>query len=494
MRKFKYIFVALLFIVGLSACENVDFGDTNENLNGPPNGDAAALMTGAMQRYSDVTNRDYLIRPTLYVQWNSQVTYTSEMRYSDVPSSWFIYYEDVLEGLEEVIELNTNPDTQTSALSLQGAFVNQAGVAMIMKAIVAKRLTDTYGPIPYSEALKGTENTSPVFDSGEEVYTTLISELKAGRDMLDASLSGPTGDIIYNGDVTKWKKLANSVLMQMAIQMSDVYPNPGGVAASVFTEALASGPIETIADEAWFTYNNATGLRNPWFANRTTDYFLAQEFTDALKGNVGSGSLNPTSNHTADPRLAAYSKDESLDGVPYGYTDESGSGKNQMNFDFYWDEDASLPMMTAGYTALNRAEAAVLGWTSEVALTKLEDGINLSMESVENHTGMDFGADATTYIAARLVDAGTEGVLQIIQEEKWVCLYPSGFDAWAEWRRSHVPDLQPATDYLNDGTIPSRYVYPSAAATSNEANYLEALTHLDIGSDNNYAKTWWDID
>jgi hypothetical protein len=109
--------------------------------------------------------------------------------------------------------------------------------------------------------------------------------------------------------------------------------------------------------------------------------------------------------------------------------------------------DTPLPLSTAAYTWLNRAEAAELGWTSENAAEMLSNGIQASFAS--------FGAlydpddllalgDGAGYASARVADAATLGYLQVIREEKWIALYPSGFDAWSEWRRTEIPVLIPA--------------------------------------------------
>jgi len=81
---------------------------------------------------------------------------------------------------------------------------------------------------------------------------------------------------------------------------------------------------------------------------------------------------------------------------------------------------------------------------------------------------------------------------QIIAEEKWVSLFPSGFDAWAEWRRTEIPTLIPATDAVNDGNIPRRYLYPGEEASLNAAGYSKGVSSLSPATDNNTSRVWWD--
>jgi hypothetical protein len=495
MKNIKFLILSAVLIL-LSACSNVDFGNINKNTNGATEYDAASLMGGAMMQYATVTGRNYITIPTLYVQYQSQVTYVDEMLYNEAAQSWYSYYVQCLSNLQTVINMNSDPAQQTKRLLDEGYPANQIGVAMIMKAVIAKRITDTYGDIPYSQALDPSTHL-PAYDTQEAVYNSLISDVKAARDMMDAGQAGPTGDVIYGGDVVKWKKFANSFLLQTTLQLSKRFPSASGMAATEFKSALnnAAGVIESVGDEAWFNYDeNVAAFQNPWFSgNRTRDYFLSQEFTDALKGNDGS-SLNPTSNRTPDSRIAIYAQSTTKDGVPYGHRDGSGSGKNQMSEVNFWAAGAPLPIMTAAYTFLNRADAANMGWTSENAGDMLTAGITMSYASLSSHalSGTDITSDATAYAAARLADAVTVGMGQVISEEKWIALFPNGFDAWSEWRRTGIPDLKPTPEAFNDGTIPRRYLYPSEESTINEANYTTAVGDLSPATDHNYSRIWWD--
>ncbi len=491
--RVKHI-IALLLAMNLVACETYDFGDTNVNRNGPAEPYPAGLLAGAIMTYATQTGRTGLMQPTLYVQYQSQVTYTDEMRYAEVPTGWSPYYSGVMMDLVGVINYNSDSENHTPTLLAQGAPVNQIGVAMIFKAIVMKRVTDTWGDAPYTQAFQGNANLTPEYDTQEEIYNTLISELKQARDMLDEDLAGPTGDIIYGGNVASWKRLANSVIMQMAVTLSKRFPASGGFAATEFNAALnhAAGYIDEVGEEAWFQYEDIEGFRNPWNANRAPDYFLSKEFTDALNGNTGTGSLNPTSNTAYDARIEVYANDPTKNGVPYGFENGSGANATGVSAANYWNNTTPLPLMTASYVYLNRAHAAALGWTGEDANEMLEQGIVMSYETLDAHFGTDISGDAAAYAAARVADVGTVGLLQVIAEEKWVSLFGQGFDAWTEWRVTGFPTLSPATDFLNDGTIPRRYLYPTEESQLNASRYDEGVSRLSPASDRNSSRVWWD--
>ena len=142
MKNLKYIVLSLLLTLG--ACDTIDFGDTNENPNGAGAPYTADLMAGAMSRYSTITGREYLTKPTLLIQWQSQVTYTDEMRYGEVASSWYSYYVQTLSNLQLVIDICSDPDQITPALITQGNPSNQIAVAKIFQAVIFKRITEIY--------------------------------------------------------------------------------------------------------------------------------------------------------------------------------------------------------------------------------------------------------------------------------------------------------------------------------------------------------------
>jgi hypothetical protein len=499
MRYIKNILLTALLVNVFFACENVDFGDTNDNPNGATSPATSGLFSGAIMNLAQQTNRAGITIPTLMVQYQAQVTYTDEMLYSQTPYSWAAYYTGMILPLNRIIEITSDPATTTPEVLLQGSAANQKATALIFRAIVMKRVTDVWGDAPWTEAGKGIGDVTPAYDTQESIYLALIADLKAARDMIVTSEKAPTGDILYKGNMANWQKLANSVLIQIGLTLSEVNPTLG---EATFDEALASplGVIDDVAEEAWFSYADLTGFRNPWNANRTADYFATKEFTDAMYGNVGAGSLNPTSNHTNDTRAKVYLRLANTAGVPYGYRDGSGAGKNQMNRNYYWNATSPLPLMTASYTYLNRAEAAALGWSAETAATLLSSGITKSFETLETHSkasptkpaGEVIIADAAAYAAARVTDAGTVGMLQVIREEKWKSLFGQAFDAWAEWKRTGTPTLVPATDYYNDGQIPVRYIYPREEATLNGSNYDAAVGRQ--GGDDNTTHVWWDVD
>jgi len=486
----KKLFLIILSIaLSITGCD--DFGDTNKNVNGPLEGNTASLLSGAMTNFGGRQGRPYRITPTLNVQYFMQLVYNDEMLYADYAGNWQSYYVQVLSNLKEVITIVSDPDAGLDpAIVANGALENQQAVAMIFKAVVFKRVTDLFGNVPYSDALS-IETLTPAYDSQEAVYTGMIANVKAARDMINLAAAGPTGDAIYGGDMDKWVKFANSLLMQMAMQLSDVSSSIN--AQTEFTSALnhAGGVIETLDEEAWYSYDTQNGFNNPWNWMRPADYGVSQELVSSLKG---AGANKRTSNTTFDNRLLVMMADTAEDGLPYGYLNYQSASAGVASV--LLDPGTHLPILTAGYTWLNRAEAASMGWTAEDVGTMMTNGVMASYASFGALYDPDDAlavGDGAAYAASRVADFGVAagGEMQVIAEEKWVALYPLGYDAWSEWRRTEYPSLLPAPDAINSGEIPRRYNYPNDEVTLNTTNYNSGVSSLSPATDNNTSRVWW---
>ncbi len=490
----KIFLIIISFALLYTGCETIDFGDTNKDVNAPSEANTNTLMQGAISRYSSLLQgRDYCITPTLYVQYFVQYVYNDEMLYANTASVWIRYYVQTLSSLQEIINICSDEETAaSSAVTVNGDANNQLAVAMILKSFIFKRVTDNFGDVPYSAALS-TESLTPVYDKQEDIYAGLIADVKAARDMIDVTAEGAAGDIIYYGDMAKWVKFANSFLMTLALQLSEVDTDID--AQGVFTEALnhSGGVMDSLEDEAYYTPDIDNGWDNPWSWMRSADYGLSQELISSLKGK---GDNKVTSNTTFDERLLFLIEDQDTSkiGEPYGYENYSGSQVELAPV--LIDPGTSLPLANTAYSYLNRAEAAARGWTTEdegAMLTAAIKASYASFNALYNDGSVEM-TDGTGYATARVSDMETAagGALQVIAEEKWVGLLPMGFEAWSEWRRTDYPKLTPAADAYNDGSIPTRYKYPTDESTLNASGYASGVASLSPASDDNTSKVWWD--
>jgi hypothetical protein len=468
MKKLTFLILSI-FITTIS-CEKIEYGDLNQNPYSSTEGNADALLRAGQIQFFSGGGRFYLSNATLYAQYQTQNQYTDEQRYNEAPGFWSNYYTSLM-NLKAVTELESD---------IRGDMSNIKGISEIFSVMIWKRLTDSFGDIPYTAALKASENPSPEYTKQQDIYADLISRAKAARDMLSSSSFTATSDIIYDGDITKWKKYANSLIMSLALQMS----KKGGNASTEFAAALTSGPITSNADNFIFTPDVTGGVTNPWSSLRPGDFWLSRTLTDAMQGVAGGANI--TSNVTFDDRIYAYSSDPLGLGMPYGYADNAGfSATAKINTNVS-NSDKPLTIYPAAYTHLMIAEAAELDWIDVDSRAFLRSGI---IESF-NQWGID-SAKATTYADARLDNASVVGTDQVIGEEKWIALFPSGYDAWAEQRRTGFPKLLPSPEPFNDGSIPERFPYPTEENTINPTNWAIGVQGLVPATDSNSSKIWW---
>jgi len=370
-------------------------------------------------------------------------------------------------------------------------------IAELMSVMIYKRVTDTYGDIPYFDALGSVDNLTPNYTPQRDIYLDLISRAKNARDLLNSSAFTPDSDtdIFYGGNINKWGKFANSLILALSIQLSNT--DAANIAQAAFNEALTNsyGVIENNADNMVFTPDVAGGVVNPISRSRPGDFNISKELTDALMGNPGpwgaqlTDPKNVTSNHTYDSRIDKYTENGS-DGLPFGYASYPAAA-DSMN-DMFDQEDSPFTLFSAAYTWLNRAEGALIYSTGENAANMLTNGIMKSYEAL----GLS-STDAATYAAARVTDASTAsiapgGMAQVIGEEKWFALFPDGFAAWAEQRRTGWPALKPAPDAVNGGVIPHRMLYPANSKTVNPNGWAQGVQGLMPAEDLNTSKIWWE--
>lgn len=501
MKKYNLIFVFAIMLLSLGSCEKVDFGNINKNTNGPSEFDAEALLTGAQAALVGVSPFTWSVDPGIYVQYTAQPVYQEASRYQNDRYDFDAMYQDVLSPLHQVIKLASDPEISASKLfQSKGAPANQIAVAKLMKAFTFKRITDAFGPIPYTEALNP-EILLPKYTPQKDVYAGIIKTIKEARALIDVTKPGPTGDIYYGGNMNKWGKFANSLLLNIAMQMSE---KDAATAKGVFTEALgnAYGVIETVADEAWYTPVNLGTLDNPWTNIRPADYNLSEFFQNAFQGDQPVGHTNTT----FDARLNIYSTTPTAEGLPYGLADYTGVSSTAKISGYVSGPLSPTPLITSSYIYLQRAEAAAMTWTTEDPTTMLTKGIEQSYISVTKHFGMgpevenggltpiDITSSMGAYVSARVSDAGVNpaAMLQVIREEKYASLFPQGMQAWNERRRTGVPALNPAVSPLNNGDIPTRYRYPNTESNINTVNYKAASQLLVPAEDLNSSRVWWD--
>ncbi|MEO1050312.1 MAG: SusD/RagB family nutrient-binding outer membrane lipoprotein [Bacteroidota bacterium] len=469
--KLSSFFLAILLLWSTS-CD--DFGDLNVDPNEPSQAPPALLLTGAQTSVATVIGATL---PTLYVQHLSETQYTTSSRYSEVNFDFNTWYTGPLANLDEIIRLNTDEATR-SAAAASGSNNNQIAVARILKAYFYHFMTDRWGALPLSQALQGKDNFNPTYDMQDNIYSALFQELREATAQIDGG-PGVSGDIIFDGNMDRWRAFANTIRMTMAIRISGVSPT---LAQSEFESAVADG---VITSDVMYQFLQNADNQNPWFGRfiTRTDYAVSETMIDYL--------LN-----VSDPRIEAFAEPAlatgTFVGMPYGIISAGDIENSSVSFitdNQINTQDAPLPIFTTAQVEFYLAEAAMNGWNIPgTAQEHYEVGIQASMQQ----WGVFDDAAFAAYIAQPDVAWSDANAMELIGEQKWVALYMQGYEAWAEWRRTGFPVLAPAPDALNNsGEIPRRHGYPTSESTLNKANYDAAVAMQ--GEDGVDTRLWWDM-
>lgn len=488
MKGYTYTLLAGLFITTV-ACN--DFGDINVSPNSALFPNTASLMTGAERIVGTLNSQvgagGYNITPALYVQQFSDVTYIEDSRYKTINFNYNTIYgaagtganTGALISLQQVIDQNTNQTTRGGAATY-GSNANQIAIARILKAYIYQFLTDRWGDIPYSQALKGDQNFSPAFDKQQAIYTDLFKEWKEAAAQFETG-TAVSGDIILSSDAARWKKFAASLRLIAALRLSKVDPTTG---KAEFNAALTDGVLAANADNVQYKFladiNNENPLYTNYVRSNRKDFALSNTFVDYMK-------------KLSDPRLPIYAAPNlkgDYVGAPYGVFPAPGKAQDySLAGSAISGQTAPVNLMTYAQVLFAQAEAAKLGWTTGNAKTLYESAIKASMQQWLGTAYTD--AAFSTYIAQSDVAYTDARALELIGNQRWVALFFQGQEAWDNWRRTGYPVLKPAPSTLNGGTeIPRRLAYPVFETTLNAANYATVVATQ--GKDDQYTRVWWD--
>lgn len=500
-----------------TSCNEQDLLDLNVNDNAVENIDMRYLFSLATLRIGgeyENTRANMLYAATMIQHTASTAGYFSGDKYFYNAQYSGAYME---RHFTDVIRLFSHVITKT-ADDPNEANVNAA--ATILRVYDLLRMTDIHGDIPYSQAgygLQSEDNWFPTYEPQKEVYTKMIADLKAARDKISPSARAlGVQDFLYQGDLTKWKKLANSILMRMAMRMSNVDPT---TAQSVFTEANSSGAFTSNQDIAFIHYLpgpqgvNRNGLNDGYWNTYkySRDCKISATFINWMKANndprlmiISGGVGNPevASTWITDPAKQiglpnGYNSTNLVGAVPPGTL--SGFTTVQQNFSMlnlkYLDWEDPYYLISYAEVELMRAEAAVKGWITSSASTHFSNGVTAAITSWVNFdpSFVRTGPEIQAYIAGRGFDAATNAnKLRLIGEEYWAATYLNDIESWSNWRRTGFPALTPTNDpNAEEGNfIPRRLRYWESEIGANPENYQAAKSRM--GGDLFATKVWWD--
>ncbi|MFH5832249.1 SusD/RagB family nutrient-binding outer membrane lipoprotein [Halalkalibaculum sp. DA384] len=484
MKKLTSVLFVLAASIALYGCYD-HFEEINTDPNNPTEVPTPYLLANAQRELvQEVLGMDSNTGHTnwamQYVQYWSNTLYTETTRYQTVEADWSSFYNEGLADLQEIININSDPERMGKA-SQYGSNSNQIAVAEILQVWGFHNVTDIWGDVPYTDALKASENFAPSYDRQEEIYDHMIGKLNSAISRIEESERAPEGDLIFEGNMSNWKTFAHSLKLRLGMRLSEVAP---AKAEQVVSEAVQGGVISSIEVNVYFPYLTSSPNFNPWYH----------------EAYVEGGSFNLAVTNTAIDRLKAYDDPRlyvfaapSVDGgeytgIPYGVESGVASAYDNAEVSFHTDVVYNSPGRIMNYSEvlLLQAEAAERDWISGDAATFYEQGIRASMEEWSVPDTFDIDA----YLQQNIVAYDPASYRQKIGNQLWFALYTQPLETWAEWRRLGYPDLQPAPDAFRGRDIPRRRGYPNSESDLNRENYNAAIDRQ--GPDEMSTRIWWD--
>ena len=417
--------------------------------------------------------------------------------------NWTRFYRTVIRELVDVLQ-RTKSDANNA---------NLYHTARIWKAYAFMVLTDTYGDIPYKQAglgyLDGT--VKPAYDSQEAIYTDILSELEAASAALDATKAKVTREVLYGGDIAKWKRFGYSLMLRAAMRLSKVKP---AIAAGYVAKAVAGGLMQSIDDNAVIrhTANFPNDIGNQLNGGQSAFFYLAEDFVTYLKSNndprLASIAVRYAGARSgADQVEAKANRNTAVQtGMPLGYDNTTiASQVTAKGLASLWDfsqldrtrmatSQSPSFLVTHAQTQLLLAEAVVRGWATGDASTLFANGIRAHMKQLAGYGTSVAIADGAieSYIQTHPLDLGK--ALEQINTQYWVASFLNGPESFANFRRSGfpvlIPNLFPGKD-LKTETFIRRLTYPDAELNVNRDNVQQSITRQ--GPDIMDTRVWWDV-
>lgn len=528
----KIIFCALAIASPMAGCDTEELHDLNIDPQALSTVNMNYLFTaaqlGAASGGSEGDNR--------YIDWRTNIGYCSywmqhlanagagglasgDKYYENVESDnapWESLYGGQLKNLTEVLKQTGDGGFEA------GRRKNTRQAARILRAFVFQRLTDYYGNIPYTQANAGLKGIFlPEYDTQESIYKDLLKELEEASAAISASNADDgfaASDMYFKGDIVKWKRWANSLMLRMAMRMSNA---DAATAGTYVTKALAGGVMQSNADNVWVPMSetpslwvNQNGISRAFITgDGGQSRILGKTLIDALKGTDKNSIIDD------DPRLMIYTEGISNAsitdplkqiGLPNGLdagtldayyatlTPPVAAGANSalifsMLNNKILDRAESYMLMNYAEVALLQAEAkeGAIGTVSGTAKSHYDAGVKAAMQMLTRYDASFAVSDAavTNYLAAYPYTDGGADARKMIGTQLWLSKFLNWWDAWADWRRTGFPVLVEINyqGNITGGKIPTRLIYPSHEEATNSAN-------IKAGGTENLptAKVWWD--
>ena len=556
MKRNKSLIITLLAActLGFTACSDSYMEDMNTDPSKATTVDPCAQLTTAeLQTYGRLDMVDiyrcYLFGFTQQFMgcWNT--TFYGGRHAIDNNTMGYMWTLGYTGGVSNLVDAEYRTEGDPTRTNINA-------ILKIFRVYTMSIMTDLYGDIPYSEAGKGYLESifNPRYDKQEDIYNSFFTELAEAVDQLDASQDQITSDVIYDGDIAKWKKFANSLRLRFAMRISNVNPEK---ARQEFEAALQAdgGVFESADDDALIHYmevsysfgsesytdyrgnalskvmygndpaNNPTYICSTFFnqlynTNDPRTFRIARCYYDGLMSTSSPDNRidlteemmekgiefqpNDPGAFSWEPWPTGYESDilkELAETNPIVPTRADREVEPKLATTFLMSDNPGI-VMTYAEVLFLKAEATLKGWNAgsmsveeyyKAGIRAAMDFLSDNYDDIEEITDEEFNE----YYENNPIGYTDEQRKESINTQAWILHFLNPSESWANIRRSGYPVLKSPAEYgfgqyLTDGQeIPVRFVYPILESSYNKENYDEAVQRMG-GTDSWYNHVWWD--
>jgi hypothetical protein len=394
---------------------------------------------------------------------------------------------------------------------------NVYNMARIMKAYCFSLLVDTYGDVPYSEAGQAVTKGIflPKYDQDAEIYDDLLKEVSEATAALNSAQTIPEkNELFYGGDIAKWKKFGNSLLLRLAMRYTKVNATKAQQYAVIAANPSNGGLISSNAENAKIVCSSAWPHPNgsTFTGTERANYYITAPFIDLLKSTgdprlksiavlyeFPANDLGTAGNRNTNPAdqigMPMGYNDATIVNAP-GYPGKTGAAwkYSQVNREIMGKVDATYFFLTYSETQLLLAEAVQRGWISGNVQSIYNEAVKGNMGQMAQYDakGTIQAADMDAYLVANPFDPAKAP--EQINTQYWISTFLDGQEAWSNFRRSGYPALTPnpypGADPVIKGGFARRLQFQNSERTVNKANYDAAVARM--GADNMATRVFWD--
>ncbi|MEP0212004.1 MAG: SusD/RagB family nutrient-binding outer membrane lipoprotein [Cellulophaga sp.] len=481
MKKYIKLFVATAVAsIVFTACTN-DFEEKNTNPNAPESVDPQFLLTNVVSVSSDLSAYQQGFRQANYLaQFAASIEFERIDRYEMGSNSE--YWSAIFRLLSDIKSMKASP-------AANDAYV---AVGDIMQSYLFSQLTDLWNDVPYTEAVAALEGTfSPKYDTQESIYTDpetgILAVLKKAVNTLENTNNVIQGDIMFQGDLDKWVRFANSLQVRYLLRISK--------RTTDFTD------LQTLADSGKLMQSNADNAVVPYLASAPNQFPMFNAALGLYQEHTMTKTVETVLTAWDDPRVAVLYKptEASKNSATPEYkglqNGQSSSTINANGIDLnnislfgsiFRDVAGGIDAQYMQYSEVQfaLAEAAARGYITGDANMYYQNAVTASFEYYNTVLPTDY------FTRTEIVLDGTANDLEKILTQKWLSLINVGHEAWFNVRRTGIPNLEAGPDNFNNDKYPVRYLYPESEQATNSENYKVAVER--IGGDNINSKGWWE--